>query len=292
MIEAPAKLVISFIYSKGLAGMVATVKSPKDIMAAGLWTKDQVKLAFHLYCQLPYGRIHGRNPEIITLAKVIGRTPDAVAMKMLNIASLDPAITSTGRTGLGNASALDREVWDEFHSDWERLAVECQLLRQQLDKNIVEDLEPESDELLPEDFTGEIRQILTTQRIKQHFFRRAVLSNYRGRCCMSGLSEPRLLIASHIVPWSKDKANRLNPSNGLCLSAIHDRAFDKGLITLSDDFRIVVSEELKRRDEIFVKEVLLPLNGKPIELPERFMPSVEFISHHRANLFIDNQIHK
>lgn len=272
--------------------MVATVKSPKDIMAAGLWTKDQVKLAFHLYCQLPYGRIHGRNPEIITLAKVIGRTPDAVAMKILNIASLDPAITSTGRTGLGNASALDSEVWDEFHLDWERLAVECQLLRQQLDENVVEDLEPENDELLPEDFTGETRQILTTQRIKQHFFRRAVLSSYRGRCCMSGLSEPRLLIASHIVPWSKDKANRLNPCNGLCLSAIHDRAFDKGLITLSDDFRIVVSEELKRRDEIFVKEVLLPLNGKTIELPERFMPSVEFISHHRENLFLDNQMHK
>ena len=269
--------------------MFAAVTSPKDIMATGLWTKEQVKLAFHLYCQLPYGRIYGRNPEIIVLAKVIGRTPDAVAMKMLNIASIDPAITSTGRVGLGNASALDRAVWDEFHSDWERLAVECQLLRQELDKNSVEDLEPESDDLLPEDFTGETRQILTTQRIKQHFFRRAVLSSYRGRCCMSGLSEPRLLIASHIVPWSMDKANRLNPSNGLCLSAIHDRAFDKGLITLSDDFRIVVSEELKRRDEIFVKEVLLPLNGNSIELPERFMPSVEFISHHRANLFVDNR---
>ncbi|HAN57103.1 MAG TPA: restriction endonuclease [Betaproteobacteria bacterium] len=258
-------------------------------MATGLWTKEQVKLAFHLYCQLPYGRIHGRNPEIIVLAKVIGRTPDAVAMKMLNIASIDPAITSTGRVGLGNASAFDREVWDEFHSDWERLAVECQLLRQELDKNSVEDLEPESDDLLPEDFTGETRQILTTQRIKQHFFRRAVLSSYRGRCCMSGLSEPRLLIASHIVPWSMDKANRLNPSNGLCLSAIHDRAFDKGLITLSDDFKIVVSEELKRKNEPFVMEVLLPLNGRTIEQPERFAPQAEFIAWHRNKLFVDNR---
>lgn len=269
--------------------MVSLAPLPKEIMATRLWTKEQVKLAFHLYCQLPYGRIHGRNPEIIALAKVIGRTSDALAMKMLNIASLDPAITSTGRAGLGNASALDREVWDEFHSDWERLAVECQLLRQQLDQNVVEDLELESDELLPEDFTGETRQVLTTQRIKQHFFRRAVLSSYRGRCCMSGLSEPRLLIASHIVPWSKDKANRLNPSNGLCLSAIHDRAFDKGLITLSDDFTIVVSSELKRLDEPFIKEVLLPLNGKMIELPERFMPSVEFVSRHRAEWFVDSR---
>ncbi|TCV90559.1 HNH endonuclease [Sulfurirhabdus autotrophica] len=258
-------------------------------MATGLWTKEQVKLAFHLYCQLPYGRIHGRNPEIVALAKDIGRTPDAVAMKMLNIASIDPAITSTGRVGLGNASALDHDVWDEFHSDWERLAVECELLRQQLDNDTFEDWEPENDELVLDEFTGETRQVLTTQRIKQYFFRRAVLSSYRGRCCMSGLSDQRLLIASHIVPWSKDKANRLNPSNGLCLSAIHDRAFDKGLITLTDDFKIVVSEELKRKNEFFVMEVLLPLSGRTIEQPERFAPQAEFVAWHRNHLFVDNR---
>jgi predicted restriction endonuclease len=106
---------------------------------------------------------------------------------------------------------------------------------------------------------------------------------------MSGLSEPRLLIASHIVPWSKDKANRLNPSNGLCLSAIHDRAFDQGLITLTDDFKIVVSEKLKRKNETFVIEVLLPLNGCTIELPERFAPQAEFIVWHRKELFVDNR---
>ena len=100
-------------------------------MATGLWTKEQIKLAFHLYCQLPYGRIHGRNLEIIALAKIIGRTSDAVAMKMLNIASIDPTVTGAGKAGLGNASALDRDVWDEFHSDWERLALECHQLMQQ-----------------------------------------------------------------------------------------------------------------------------------------------------------------
>ncbi len=286
MIEAVAKLVASLIFPKESAGVVATVILPKNIMATGLWTKEQIKLAFHLYCQLPYGRIHGRNPEIIALAKVIGRTPDAVAMKMLNIASIDPAITSTGRVGLGNASALDRVVWDEFHSDWERLAVECHLLRQQLDKNSVEDLEPENDELMPDDFTGETRQVLTAQRIKQHFFRRAVLSSYRGRCCMSGLSESRLLIASHIVPWSRDKANRLNPSNGLCLSAIHDRAFDKGLISLTNDWRVVVSDELRTRDEPFVKAIFFPLEGRQIEMPERFRPDHAFLVRHREEIFL------
>ncbi len=253
------------------------------------WTREQIKLAFHLYCQIPYGRIYGNNKEVVALAKAIGRTADAVAMKMLNLASLDPAITSTGRVGLGNASALDREVWDEFHSDWERLAVECQVLRQQLDKSLDKDAEPEDAELAPEDFTGETRQVLTEQRIKQNFFRRAVMSSYHGRCCMSGLSEPRLLIASHIVPWSKDKLNRLNPSNGLCLSAIHDRAFDKGLITLTDDFKVVISEDLRRRDEAFVRDVLLPLDGKKIELPERFTPQAAFVTWHRNEFFVDNR---
>lgn len=209
-------------------------------------------------------------------------------MKLSNFASLDPAITSTGRKGLEGASNLDREIWDEFHADWEALAVESEMLRRKLDAN-APPIDESEEQLIPEDYTGETRKVVTEQRIKQTFFRRAVLSSYGGRCCMSGLSEPRLLIASHIVPWSKDKANRLNPSNGLCLSALHDRAFDKGLITIADDFKIMVSEELKRTNEPFVSEVLLPLEGRLIELPERFMPSVEFLSRHRADLFVDNQ---
>ncbi|MBI4937374.1 MAG: HNH endonuclease [Nitrosomonadales bacterium] len=256
-------------------------------MATTRWAKEQLKLAFHLYCQLPFGKLHSRNPEIIRLAKLINRTPGAVAMKLVNFASLDPAITSTGRSGLGNAGSLDKEVWAEFHADWERLAIECELLRRNLDAGAPA-IDEADEQLVPEDFTGETRKVVAEQRIKQTFFRRAVLSSYRGRCCMSGLSDPRLLIASHIVPWSKDKANRLNPSNGLCLSAIHDRAFDKGLITLSDDFKVIVSDELKRRDEHFIKSVISALHGRPIELPERFMPSVEFISRHRTNLFVDN----
>jgi hypothetical protein len=259
-------------------------------MSSNRWTKEQVKLAFHLYCQIPFGKIDGRNKEIIDLAKIIGRTADAVAMKMLNIASLDPAITSTGRSGLGNASALDQEVWGEFHADWEGLALECSLLMRHLHEGRDEPANmADSDETFDlTDFTGKTRQVLTEQRIKQNFFRRVVLSSYRGRCCMSGLAEPRLLIASHIVPWSKDKTNRLNPSNGLCLSALHDKAFDQGLISLTDDFKVIVSGSLKRRNDVFIKEVFIPLEGRQICLPERFLPSVEFVSRHRSVSTVNN----
>lgn len=260
-------------------------------MSKSRWTHEQLKLAFHLYCQLPFGKLHSRNAEIVELARLIGRTPSAVAMKLVNFASLDPAITSTGRSGLGNASSLDREIWDEFHADWEGLAVKCSQLKAALLESNGDALkgksleEGEAEGL--EDFTGETRRVVTEQRIKQHFFRRAVLASYRGRCCMSGLSDRRLLVASHIVPWSKDTANRLNPSNGLCLSAIHDKAFDKGLIALSDDLRVLVSNELKRSKDAFIKDVILPLSGHTIELPERFVPNVAFVARHRAEEFID-----
>lgn len=259
-------------------------------MGSNRWSKEQLKLAFHLYCQLPFGKLHSRNPEIIQLANLIGRTPSAVAMKLVNFASLDPAITDTGRKGLEAASNLDREIWDEFHANWENLAVECELLRRNLDpeKPSVDEAE---EELMPEDFTGETRRAIIEQRIKQNFFRRTVLSSYRGRCCMSGVSEQRLLVASHIVPWSKDKENRLNPSNGMCLSAIHDRAFDRGLITLDKNFCVVISEELRRRAEPFIQTAFHAIEGKSIELPDRFLPSIVFLEQHRAEVFVDSKSH-
>jgi len=212
-------------------------------------------------------------------------------MKLCNIASIDPAITSSGRKGLGNVSALDREVWDEFHADWDGLATECLHIHEHLrtEKGLPTEVVQADDNLESiEDFTGETRRVVTEQRIRQNFFRRAVLSSYLGRCCMSGLSEPRLLIASHIVPWSKDKDNRLNPRNGLCLSALHDKAFDRGLIALDNDFRVILSTELEQRDEPFVREFFHPLAGQTITLPERFTPDKGFLTRHRDIVFVDS----
>lgn len=250
----------------------------------GRWTPEQTKLAFELYCQTPFGRIDSRNKRIVELATLLGRTPSAVAMKCLNIASIDPLVAASGRAGLGNASSLDQETWDEFHADWERLTSECEQLRQHLL------LASGQSQALPRgvddkfeltDFSGETRDAIVQQRVKQGFFRRAVLSSYRDRCCISGLSDKRLLVASHIVPWSADKANRLNPSNGLCLSVIHDKAFDSHLFTLSDDWQVVLSERIKASKDTFLREVFWPIDGKQIEMPERFAPDPTFIAKHR-----------
>ncbi len=285
MIDAVAKCVASKLHTRE-AAVTDTIKvSTAAFSSKGNWTSEQLKLAFHYYCQTPFGKLHNRNPQIIELAKLIGRTPSALAMKLVNFASLDPSITSTGRKGLSGASALDRDIWNEFHADWERLAVECEQLRQYLlrEHGLKDDMPVEkTDGIALTDFPGEPRQALVQQRIKQNFFRRAVLSSYRDRCCISGVSDTRLLVASHIVPWSADKANRLNPSNGLCLSAIHDKAFDSHLFTLSDDWRIVLSARLKASKDAFLHEVFWAIEDKQIELPERFVPDLAFIGRHRS----------
>ena len=259
-------------------------------MTLNRWTEEQVKLAFYLYCQLPFGKLHQGNPDIIALAALIQRTPSAVAFKLSNLASLDPAIRNSGRKGMGNVSKLDKQVWDEFHADWEGLADECITIRAHLSKEMAQSTPdiPTTDDPddKTEDFTGETRQVVTQQRIKQSFFRKAVLSSYNNRCCITGLSHPSLLIASHIVPWSKDKANRLNPSNGLCLSALHDRAFDQGLITLDQEWRVVLSSEIKRQTEPVFDTAFFTYEGQQVELPWRFAPDEVFMERHRAEVFI------
>ena len=253
---------------------------------SGNWTREQSLLAFRFYCETPFGQLHSRNKNVIELAHLIGRSPSALAMKCVNFASLDPAIRESGRSGLSNASALDKEVWDEFHANWEGLVEECEALSAHLLRGEGKAQPPlgEDREFLEPDFSAETRIALVRQRVKQAFFRKSVLSSYGGKCCISGVSEPRLLVASHIVPWSEDKTNRLNPSNGLCLSAIHDRAFDGYLFSLTDDHRIVLSKELERTKDAFLREVFWPAQDRQIALPERFQPDLSFVRRHREKM--------
>ena len=249
------------------------------------WTRQQLLVAFALYCRLPFGRLHHRNPEIIRYAELIGRTPSALTMKMVNIASLDPTITSTGRSGLGNASAADRAMWEEMNAGWEAFAVESQQALEGL--GVVEQSEAEVEDVEPDEVqhAGLDRPVHTTARVGQNFFRTTVLSAYDQRCCITGLSIPRLLVASHIVPWSHDPANRVNPRNGLLLSALHDRAFDAGLLTINDDMTVRVSPAYS--DDEFFSTAVAAYHGRPIRLPERFHPDREFLAYHRERIFVE-----
>lgn len=263
------------------------IKPSKDAFAASSkWSREQTLLAFQFYCETPFGQLDGRNKKVIQLAELIGRTPGALAMKCGNIASLDPRIRESGRFGLSNASALDREVWREFHADWDGLVEECNALRTYLLADRISEAAPleEHESAGEPDFSGDSRLALAKQRVKQAFFRRAVLSSYGDKCCISGVSDTRLLVASHIVPWKDDPSIRLHPGNGLCLSAIHDKAFDSHLFSLTDDHRVVLSTQLQSTKDEFLRQVFWPIEGASISLPDKFMPELDFISRHRKRM--------
>jgi len=254
-------------------------------MAKGrTWSHDELVVAMNLYCKLPFGQLHARNPIIVRLAGELGRTPGSLAMKLCNLASLDPVQQARGISGLSGVSAADRAVWDEFHQNWERLAFESERLLAQLEgKRVGAEAEISEDELPRE---GLERDRVVKQRVNQRFFRSAVMAAYGSRCCITNLALPDLLIASHIVTWAEDRANRVNPRNGLCLNALHDRAFDRGFITVSTDLKVLTSPVLKRTPiEPTTIRFLLDYEGAAIRLPERFLPDAALLEWHRRKLF-------
>ena len=122
-------------------------------------------------------------------------------------------------------------------------------------------------------------------RIGQNYFRRMILTNYQSQCCVTGLNVPDLLRASHIVEWSKDTKNRLNPENGLCLSATYDAAFDQHLITFDDDYRMVVSKVIKDFYTAEVtREYFEKFEGISLHLPTQYLPDKSLLARHQECL--------
>lgn len=145
--------------------------------------------------------------------------------------------------------------------------------------------------LVPErdiDFsTKEGKEVLrqTKVRVNQRFFRKVILADYGAQCSLTGLTVPEVLRASHIVGWAEDKDNRMNPSNGVCLSATYDAAFDKHLISFDEDYRMIFSPTLKEfySNEAF-KTQFLAYEGRRISLPKRYCPDQAFLQRHREKL--------
>ena len=132
---------------------------------------------------------------------------------------------------------------------------------------------------------GTEKEIRTKQRVGQNVFRALLLEIYNSKCCLTGIEIPEVLRASHIIPWAKCEKTRLNPENGLCLSATYDAAFDKHLITFDERYRLVLSPVLK---EAYTSDAFrthfLKFEGKTISLPIMYKPSQDFLEKHRQEL--------
>lgn len=252
------------------------------------WSRQELLVAFALYCRIPFGKFHQRNPELIHYAKLLGRTTSALAMKLSNIASLDPAFTASGRSGLSGASASDKEMWNEMEENWDQFVSESEIALNKLGQSFCSD----SDQQAVQDYSADYKTASVKVRVGQDFFRKSVLSAYDYKCCITGLAIPQLLVASHIKPWSEDHLNRLNPRNGLALSALHDKAFDLGIITIDEELKVCVTKKVGELKDKYFRDGLLAFEGKQIANAGKFQPQNEFLSFHRNQIYEKTKVFK
>ncbi len=261
------------------------------------WSRDELLVAMNIYEKLPFGLFHQGNPVLIDIAQKLSRTPASLAMKLGNLASLDPALHARGRKGLPGASRLDREVWNEFQSDPEVAGVASEeAFRQLFGANEADNVEMVKGSGVrishapanpAPSVVGTEAQALVKVRRGQQFFRQMVLNAYDARCCVTGITVRELLIASHIKPWGEFPENRLQVGNGLCLSRLHDGAFDQGLITFDQDLCLLLSGELRAHlPQTTLEQNFVAFVGNAILLPEKSTgPDPAYLHYHQTNIF-------
>ncbi|MDF7807494.1 HNH endonuclease [Pontiellaceae bacterium B12219] len=244
------------------------------------WTEQELLVAMNLYCRLPFGQFDQSNKHVREVAEKMLRTPASLSMKLCNLASLDSYHQERGIVGLKGASNLDRKVWADFQLDWTGM-VEKSVAA--FDSLFGESPISSISEVSIDIPTGpsETERTVKTRRL-QRFFRNAVLASYEGQCALTGLAERQLLVASHIIPWNENKERRADPTNGLCLNVLHDKAFDRHLITFDEHYKLVVSSVLKSRDVSEFQSInFARLEGTKLTMPHRFAPDPQAMDEHR-----------
>ena len=242
------------------------------------WTRDEEILALYAYCHVPFNKASNTNAWIVRIAKLIGRTPAAVKMKIGNLGAFDPQLKAKGIVGLTSTSRLDKQIWEEYYGHWDKLAYDAEIRLAKLEHRQLEEVlnQPKGEDVM----------VMTKSRINQSFFRSAVLSSYNNTCCISGITHPHLLEACHIVAWSEDAALRTDPMNGLCLSPTFHKAYDDLLISITPDYILKVSDSFKdSASESSFADYLNSKDNSKIILPDRFIPRKEYLDQH-YNKFI------
>lgn len=254
-------------------------------MKRRIWTREELVLALNLYLKLPFGKMHSRTPEVINLANIIARTPSSIAMRLVNFASVDPYHQNRGIGGLPGGKKQVEPIWEEFIDNKDDLLFESEKILAERESNSIDN--KYADILTGiENFVGKSKMREVKVRVNQNVFRQIVLANYSGKCAISGIDIPELLVASHIIPWSINEKERLNPENGICLSSMYDKAFDKGFIGLDNNYSIIISRKLKQNiGKPYYQQYFSHLENKLISLPSKYHPKKDFIEFHLDTIF-------
>lgn len=249
------------------------------------WTEEQITVVLYEYCRRPFGQFSGKKSFIMELGKLLHRTPGAIVRKVGNLAHFDPQMKARGVGGLEHTGKLDSVVWNRYFGHWDRLAYDAeQLIANFKEKELETSLEESLSINLISLPQGKERKQEIKRRINQDFFRKTVLSSYNYKCCITGINNPALIQASHIVSWSEDEENRTNPQNGLCLNVLFHKAYDENLLGISPDYEVFISDQFfgERLKEVDSETMnyFKGFNRQKLILPRRFSPDRDMLALH------------
>ena len=243
-------------------------------------------LVLNLYLKMPFGKMHKGNPNVIKMAHLIGRTPDAVAYRLANYASYDPQLKQRGISGMSHGGKKCEEYWNEFVDDREKLLYESERILAQYEGTSIENKYKKELKDIPSFIVGDTKIRQVKIRVNQNVFRQIVLANYDYKCALTGIDIPELLVASHIIPWSENKEERLNPTNGICLSSLYDKAFDQGLISFDSSFKVLFSERLSSNvGKEYFDKYFSPIQNKSLAETKKYAINPTFLEWHRDCIF-------
>ena len=255
------------------------------------WTREEILVAFYLYSQVPYSEAREDHPMIVKFSELLSRrTVGSVRAKLGNLYGTSPVAKSKGHKGLRNISKLDKIIWEEYEADPEGIISEAIEVVNRLNNRTSEGWIVDGHPFMVP--IGEDKMALTKQRVRQDIFRGEVLRAYDGKCCISGISDRNVLNASHIKPWSVcNGEEKTSVRNGLCLNVLHDRLFDRGLITFDSGYEIMFSKKLKNalEDGMYHDyKKLIGDEGQMLHLrnvDECLRPNLEYLKYHRKEIF-------
>ena len=262
-------------------------------MERQLWTREEFMLVMNLYTKIRYGQFNTNNSEVKKRASLIGKTPGAVAYKLVHFAGLDPFHKERGIKGLANPGIKAVAIYNEFQENWNEMLYESEVLLAKAQNTTVEktffsktELEKIDANIIGDKKGLDIKRLIKT-RVNQTLFRKIVINNYSNSCAICGINLPELVIASHILKWSDNENERLNPSNGICFCNTHDKAFELGFISVNADYNILISKKLDEISDKKTLDVVFYRHEKnKLIMPDKYFPNKDFLDMHYKNRFV------
>lgn len=262
-------------------------------MERQLWTREEFMLVMNLYTKIRYGQFNVNNSEVQKLASLIGKSPGAVAYKLVHFAGLDSFHKERGIKGLANPGIKAIAIYNEFQENWNEMLYESEVLLAKAQNTTVEknffsekELEKIEEHKIGDKKGLDVKRLVKT-RVNQTLFRKIVTNNYSNTCAICGINLPELVIASHILKWSENENERLNPTNGICFCNTHDRAFELGFIGINTDYNILISKKLKEISDKKTLELVFYRHEKTkLIMPDKYFPNKLYLDIHCQNRFI------